>query len=79
MSCKGKIGVETADTGPGPVGERRERLFQSIVSTKAIGIDLGLAVCSTIDNSIIADVTYQGGGALPQCAISIARVSPVSG
>ena len=42
------VEISVADTGPGLVDEVRAKLFQPFVTTKAIGMGVGLSVCRAI-------------------------------
>ncbi len=59
------IAVSVADTGTGLSGEVASRLFQPFVTTKALGMGMGLSICRTIieahGGSIRAENNPEGG------------------
>jgi signal transduction histidine kinase len=62
----GALALEVADTGPGVDPATRRRLFEPLITTKAHGVGLGLALCRRIAQRHGGDVTYtdrEGGGA----------------
>ena len=50
----GMVEISVADTGPGLADEVRAKLFQPFVTTKALGMGVGLSVCRATWNRTAA-------------------------
>ncbi len=62
----GVLAVDVDDTGPGVDPATRRRLFEPLITTKARGVGLGLALCKRIAERHGGDISYadrEGGGA----------------
>jgi two-component system sensor histidine kinase HydH len=62
----GALALDVEDTGAGVDPATRRRLFEPLITTKARGVGLGLALCQRIAERHGGDVTYsdrEGGGA----------------
>ncbi|HET7883554.1 MAG TPA: PAS domain S-box protein [Acetobacteraceae bacterium] len=64
-AAPGKLDISVADTGPGIAPEIAARLFQPFITSKAVGLGLGLSICRELveahDGHLIAAPRPAGG------------------